>query len=108
MVQPVTNKNESTMLAAFKSLHGPNEDISKLTIRTDNANELKAAIETDSFADPTIPHRPNSNRAEQSILTFSDLLRVRFFEIRIGAVLSADVSDSICSVMESDSYCQKA
>ena len=66
------------MLAAFKNLHGPNEDISKLTITTDNANELTAAIENVSFSLPTTPHRPNSNKAERSILTLSDLLRVRF------------------------------
>ena len=77
LCQPVKDKLDVTSLAAFKSLHGPSEDLNKLSIRTDSANELTASIETaGAYALPTTPHRPNSNKAERSILTFSDLLRV--------------------------------
>ena len=78
MLQPITEKHESRIRAGLKFMHGPAEDISKRTIRSDNANEIKAAIETHGFSDPVTPHRPNSNKAEQSIMTFSDLLRLHF------------------------------
>ena len=78
LVVPIANKQEDPIASALKSAHGPNEDMSKLIIRSDNANELTSAIERTTFSDPLTPHRPNSNQAERSLLVFSDLLRVWF------------------------------
>jgi len=41
----VKDKLETTCQAAFKALHGPGENLDKLSIRTDNANESTASIE---------------------------------------------------------------
>ena len=55
--------------------------MSKLTLRSDRVNELVAAANSlGAHADPIGPHRPNSNKAERSILTFSDLLRIHFLQ----------------------------
>jgi hypothetical protein len=79
LVQPITSKSETAVAAAIRSLHGPKGDMSKIEIRSDNANELVNAIESSgSFSNPVTPYRPNSNKAERSILTFTDLLRVHF------------------------------
>ena len=68
MISPIASKNQPTIEAAFKSLHAPTEDLSKLVIRPDRAGELVAAAEAvGAFADPTGPHRPNSNKAERSV-----------------------------------------
>ena len=78
LVVPTPNKPQDTIASALKSAHGPNEDMSELIIRSDNADELTSAIEKTSSSDPLTPHRPNSNKAERSILVYSDLLRVWF------------------------------
>ena len=67
LVAPVCDNREGTIEQAVKSLHGPNEDLSKMTIRSDKANELNAG-ESVGFSDPITPHRPNSNKAERGIL----------------------------------------
>ena len=78
-MQPVTNKSEIACEAAIRSLHGHKEDMSNYEIRSDNANELVNSIEnSNSFANPVPPHRSNANKAERSILTFTDLLRIHF------------------------------
>ena len=46
MAQPITSKSESAVAAAIRSVHGPNEDMTNLEIRSDNANELVSAIES--------------------------------------------------------------
>ena len=78
LVVPIASKHEDTIASAIKSAHGPNQDMSKLTIRSDDTDELTSAIARTSFSNLLTPHRPNSNKAERSILVFSDLLRVWF------------------------------
>jgi hypothetical protein len=82
--QPFTDKKESTMHAGFKAMHGPSEDVYKLFIRSDNANEITGAVERDGFAFPIVPHRPNSNRAAHAISAFSNLLRVHLLKSRFA------------------------
>ena len=78
-MQPSTNKSEIACEAAIRSLYGHREDMSNYEIRSANANELVNAIEnSDAFANPVPPHRSNANKAERSILTFTDLLRIHF------------------------------
>ena len=72
MLQPITDKREYTVRAGLKCMHEPAEDISKITVRLDNADETTAAIETDGFSDAVTPHQPNSNKAE----VYSDLQRL--------------------------------
>ena len=77
--QPITSKSETAVAAAIRSLPGPKEDMSKLEIRSDNANELVNATESSgSFSNPVTRYWPNSNKAERSVLTFTDLLRAHF------------------------------
>jgi len=81
MLKPLVSKAESSVEEGLKAVHSQGEDLSKLTLRSDRANELVAAASSlGAYADPTGPHRPNSNKAERSILTFSDLLRIHFLQ----------------------------
>ena len=81
IVAPSPSKSQEHVEEALKSLHAPGEDLAKLVMRSDRANELTAGIRAvGSFADPTGPYRPNSNKAERAILTFSDTLRVHFIQ----------------------------
>ena len=76
MVLPLADRNQESVEAGLKLLHAPNENLSRVTIRSDNAPELTGAIEEVSNMSPTTPYRPNSNLAERGVQTYSDLLRV--------------------------------
>ena len=71
MLAPLPSKHQEHVEAALRTLHAPGEDLSKLIMRSDRAGELVGGIRAvEAFADPTGPHRPNSNKAERGILTF--------------------------------------
>ena len=81
MIAPSPSKSQDHVEEALKSLHAPGEDLAKLSLRSDGANELTAGVRAvGAYADPTGPYRPNSNKAERAILTFSDMLRVHFLQ----------------------------
>ena len=45
LCMPIADKTQDTIQDVLKMLHGPNEDFSKLWIRSDGANEISAAAE---------------------------------------------------------------
>ena len=62
MIAPSPSKTQEHVEEALKSLHAPGEDLAKLILRSDRANELTAGVRAvGAFADPTGPYRPNSN-----------------------------------------------
>ena len=96
MVAPSPSKSQEHVEEALKSLHAPGEDLAKLVMRSDRANELTAGIRAvGAFADPTGPYRPNSNKAERAILTFSDMLRVHFIQSGLPPAFRPLVSTAV-------------
>ena len=76
---PIADKTQDTIQNALKMLYGPDEDFSKLWIRSDGAKEISAAAENAGASSmPTTPHRSNSNIAERAVQTFEDLNTVNF------------------------------
>ena len=79
LCMPIADKTQDTIQDASKMPHRPDEDSSKLWIRSDSANEISVAAENaGASSKPTTPHRSSSNIADRAVQTFEDLNTVNF------------------------------